>query len=101
MKKLLIVSSVVALFASSMFAADGATIYKKCIACHGAKAEKVFNNKVPALTSLDAAAIVASLQDYKAGKANKFGMGAMMKPIATPLSEDDAKAVAGYIQTLK
>ena len=74
--------------------------YKKCVACHGAKAEKVFNNKVPALTSLDAAAIEAALKGYKTG-ANKFGLGAMMKPIATPMSDEDAKAVAEYIQTLK
>ena len=44
MKKLLIVSGVAALLSTAAFAADGATIYKKCIACHGAKAEKVFNN---------------------------------------------------------
>ncbi|WP_169754124.1 c-type cytochrome [Campylobacter curvus] len=100
MKKLLIVSSVAAMLASSMFAADGATIYKKCIACHGQKAEKMFNNKVPALSSLDAATIVAALKEYKTGK-NSYGMGAMMKPIATPLSDADAQAVAEYIQTLK
>jgi len=64
MKKLLIVSSVAALLSTAAFAADGATIYKKCVACHGAKAEKVFNNKVPALTSLDAAAIEAALKGY-------------------------------------
>ena len=88
MKKLLIVSSVAALLSTAAFAADGA------------KAEKVFNNKVPALTSLDAAAIEAALKGYKTG-ANKFGLGAMMKPIATPMSDDDIKAVAEYIQTLK
>lgn len=100
MKKLLVVSGVAAMLASSMFAADGATIYKKCVACHGAKAEKVFNNKVPALTSLSKDDIVAGLKGYKTG-ANKFGMGAMMKPIATPMSDDDINAVAEYIQTLK
>ena len=62
MKKLLIVSSVAALLSTAAFAADGAAIYKKCIACHGAKAEKMFNNKVPALTSLDAAAIEEALK---------------------------------------
>ncbi|WP_149716263.1 c-type cytochrome [Campylobacter concisus] len=100
MKKLLIVSSVAALLSTAAFAADGAAIYKKCIACHGAKAEKMFNNKVPALTSLDAAAIEEALKGYKTG-ANKFGLGAMMKPIAAPMSDEDAKAVAEYIQTLK
>ena len=96
MKKLLIVSGVAALLSTAAFAADGATIYKKCIACHGAKAEKVFNNKVPALTSLDAAAIEEAIKGYKTG-ANKFGLGAMMKPIATPMSDDDIKAVVRYM----
>lgn len=100
MKKILIISSVVAAFATSVFAADGATIYKKCVACHGAKAEKSFNNKVPVLTTLSKEEIVASVKSYKEG-ANKFGMGAMMKPIANPLSDDDINAVADYIQTLK
>lgn len=100
MKKMLIISGVAAMLASSAFAAEGATIYKKCVACHGAKADKVFNNKVPALTSLSKDDIVASIKNYKTG-ANKFGMGAMMKPIATPLNDDDINAVAEYIQTLK
>ncbi|MBR8462668.1 c-type cytochrome [Campylobacter sp. faydin G-24] len=100
MKKMLIVSGVVAMLATSMFAADGATIYKKCAACHGQKAEKMFSNKVPVLTTLDTAAIIDAIKGYKTG-VNKFGMGAMMKPIATPMSDDDIKAVAEYIQTLK
>jgi len=49
---------------------------------------------------LSTAAIEAALKGYKTG-ANKFGLGAMMKPIATPMSDDDIKAVAEYIQTLK
>lgn len=100
MKKILLVSSAVAMFTTCMFAADGATVYKKCIACHGQKAEKVFNNKVPALTSLDTAALVEGIKSYKTG-ANKYGMGAMMKPIANPLKDDEIQAVAEYIQTLK
>lgn len=99
MKKLLVVSGVAAALATSMFA-DGATIYKKCVACHGPKAEKSFNNKVTVLTTLDKDALVASIKSYKEG-ANKFGMGAMMKPIAAPLSDDDINAVAEYITTLK
>ena len=49
MKKLIIVSGAAALLAGSLFAADGATLYNKCKACHGAKAEKMYLNKVPAL----------------------------------------------------
>ncbi|QCD44881.1 c-type cytochrome [Campylobacter mucosalis] len=100
MKKILVLSGVVAALATGAFAADGATIYKKCVACHGPKAEKVFNNKVPALNTLAKDDVVAAIKGYKTG-ANKYGMGAMMKPIANPLSDDDINTVADYIQTLK
>lgn len=38
MKKIFVLASV--LFATSIFAADGATLFKTCATCHGAKAEK-------------------------------------------------------------
>ncbi|CZE47127.1 c-type cytochrome [Campylobacter geochelonis] len=101
MKKLLVVSTFVALACTSVFAADGATIYKKCIACHGAKAEKVYLNKIPALNTLEAATMVEDMKKYKAGERNEFKMGAIMKGQMATLSEDDMKAVAEYIQTLK
>ncbi|AQW81165.1 periplasmic monoheme cytochrome c553 [Campylobacter pinnipediorum subsp. pinnipediorum] len=101
MKKLLIISGAIAMFATCSFAADGSTLYKKCIACHGAKAEKKFNNKVGPLNTLSKEDIVSSLKGYKDGSINKYAMGAMMKPVAKPLSDDDMNAVADYIQTLK
>lgn len=101
MKKLLLVSGVAALLASSLAAADGATLYKKCVACHGPKAEKSFLNKVPVLTTLSKEDMVASLKAYKAGTLNKFNSAAMMKPIVGPMSEADMEAVAEYITTLK
>lgn len=87
------------------FGADGAKVYKQCIACHGLKAEKVYLNKVPALNSLDSAKMVEDMKQFKAGAINGgkgyFGMGAVMKMQMSKLSEDDMKAVADYIQTLK
>ncbi|MFL1705643.1 MULTISPECIES: c-type cytochrome [unclassified Campylobacter] len=101
MKKLLIVSGAAALLASSLFAADGATLYKKCVACHGPKAEKSFLNKVPVLTTLSKEEMVEALKAYKAGTLNKFNSAAMMKPIVAPMSEADMEAVSEYITTLK
>ncbi|QKF91688.1 c-type cytochrome [Campylobacter sp. CCUG 57310] len=101
MKKLLIVSGATALLASSLFAADGATLYKKCVACHGPKAEKSFLNKVPALTTFSKEEMVEALKAYKAGTLNKFNSAAMMKPIVAPMSEADMEAVSEYITTLK
>ena len=82
MKKLLIVSGAAALLTSSLFAADGATIYKKCVACHGPKAEKSFLNKVPVLNTLSKEDMLASLKAYKAGTLNKFNSAAMMSAIS-------------------
>lgn len=91
--------------ALSAFGADGAAVYKKCIACHGVKAEKVYLNKVPALNGIDSAKMVEDMKKFKAGEVNGgkgyFGMGAVMKLQMSKLSEDDMKAVADYIKTLK
>lgn len=86
---------------SSLMAADGATIFKKCASCHGQKAEKKALGKSNVIAGLDAATIVTDLQGYKAGSLNKNGMGAVMKGQAASLSDADMKAVAEYIHGLK
>ncbi|KAB0614211.1 c-type cytochrome [Campylobacter hyointestinalis] len=104
MRKILFVSALAAL-SCSMYAADGATIFNKCKACHGAKAEKSYLNKVPVLTTVDAAERLALMKEYKAGTVEggkgKFGMGGVMKGQMAPLSEADMVAVNDYISTLK
>lgn len=105
MKKMLIISAIAALACSSVFAADGATIYKKCAVCHGQKAEKKYLNKVPVLTEVDAATRLADMKAYKDGSLNggkgKVGMGGIMKGQMAPLSDADMAAVNDYISTLK
>ena len=85
---------------TSLMAADGATIFKKCASCHGLKAEKKALGKSNVIAGLDAASIEADLKGYKAGTLNKNGMGAVMKGQAASLSDADMKAVATYIQGL-
>lgn len=106
MKKSLIVCAALAAFACSSFAADGEAVFKKCAACHGAKAEKSYLNKIPVLTTLDKDARVADMKAYKEGTVGeggkgKFGMGAVMKGQMATLSEEDMVAVSEYIETLK
>ncbi|ALV65395.1 c-type cytochrome [Campylobacter fetus] len=104
MKKILAILAI-GLGTSSVFAADGATIFNKCKACHGAKAEKSYLNKVPVLTTVDAAERLALMKEYKAGTVEggkgKFGMGGVMKGQMATLSEADMAAVNDYISTLK
>ncbi len=88
------------------FAADGAQIYKQCVACHGKNAEKVYLNKVPALSTLEPATMLEQMKGYKAGTIGEggkglFKQGAIMKMQMAKLSEEDMKAVIDYIQTLK
>lgn len=91
-----------ALFAASLsFGADGAAVYKKCIACHGAKADTSYLNKVPALKSVAAAERLELMKGYKAGTINNFNMGGVMKGQMASLSEEDMAAVNEYIETLK
>lgn len=97
MKKLLVM---VAFGATCMFAAQGAALYKPCIACHGAKGEKKALNKSQVIQGWDVEKIVASLKGYKDGS---YGgaMKGVMKGQVTKLSDDQIKALAEYIHGLK
>lgn len=98
MKKALVALLVVG--ATFSFAADGKALYAKCVACHGAKAEKpgLGKGKAPAAMTKDE--IVKDLKDYKAGTRNAYGMGALMKGNVATYSDEDIEAVAAYIKSL-
>lgn len=98
MKKIVLVLTIGAL--SALLAADGAEIYKaKCFSCHGEKAVKPALNKSQVIAGWDSAKTIASVNGYK----NDVGgaMKAVMKPIASGLSDDDIKAVADTIASFK
>ena len=86
---------------ASLMAADGAALYKKCAACHGAKGEKPALGKSGIIGGQDAATTAADLKAYKAGTLNKKGMGALMKGQVASYSDADIDAVAAHIATLK
>lgn len=100
MKKAIMASVVLG---TTLFAADGAAIYKKCVACHGPTAKTVYAGKVPALAGQDRGKLVESMKGYKAGSINAYGMGAVMKAQAGIhlKSDADIEAVASYLSTLK
>ena len=85
----------------SLMAADGAALYKKCAACHGAKGEKPALGKSVPIGGIDTATLVADMKGYKAGTVNKKGMGALMKGQVASYSDADIEAVAAYINGLK
>lgn len=99
MKKIVLCSALLACV--SAFAADGATLYKKCAVCHGAKAEKVYLNKVPALNSISSEERKQYMKEYATGTRNAYGQGAIMKLNLKGLTEADFDAIEAYIETLK
>ncbi len=82
-------------------AANGEALYKKCVSCHGAKAEKKGLGKSEIIAGWDAAKIEEALKGYKAGTRNVHTMGALMKGQVASYSDADIKAVAEYISKLK
>ncbi|ELB7667211.1 c-type cytochrome [Campylobacter upsaliensis] len=99
MKKFVAISALACL-AISAYAANGATLYKKCAVCHGPKADKVYLNKVPALKSISTAERLQYMKEYSEGKRNAYGQGAIMKINLKGLTEEDFKALEAYIETL-
>ncbi|MGP1580215.1 MAG: c-type cytochrome [Wolinella sp.] len=86
---------------ASLMAADGAALYKKCVACHGLKAEKAAMNKSEVIAGWDKARLVADLKAYKAGTLNRKGMGGLMKGQMASYSDADIEVLAEYIAGLK
>lgn len=92
---------VAALLGSSLYASNGAEIYKKCNACHGQNADAKYANKVPPLIQVSKEDRLKALEGYKAGTTNKYGMGAVMKAQVMRLNAEDIAAVNDFIESLK
>jgi cytochrome c len=82
-------------------AADGAALYQKCAACHGANGEKAALGKSEVIAGWSSAKTIDALKGYKAGTRNTKGMGALMKGQSAALSDADMKALGEYIAKLK
>ncbi|RAX58222.1 cytochrome C [Helicobacter monodelphidis] len=102
MKKAMIVGILCA--SASLMAADGATIFKKCIACHGPNADKVAPGSKGGVTinGADKALILENLKGYAAGTADNGGAKQIMynNMKMWKLTEEDMDAVADYISKL-
>jgi cytochrome c553 len=78
----------------------GKELFAKCTSCHGAKAEKKALNKSQIIAGWDAAKIEKALKGYKDGSYGGAMKGVMKGQVAA-LSDEDIKALADYIATLK
>jgi mono/diheme cytochrome c family protein len=86
------------LAATAAFGADGAAIYnRKCAGCHGANGQGKPAMKAPAIkeTKLDVSQITGHLMKGEPTSKPPHNKG------MTGLKEDEAKAIAEYVKTLK
>ena len=100
MKTSKIILGIALLGATSLFAADGAGIYKSCAGCHGANGEKAALGKSQIIKGWDTSKTVAALKGYKDGSYGGAMKGVMKGQVAR-LSDTEITAVSEYISSLK
>ena len=81
--------------------AKGKELFGKCASCHGSDGKRKALGKSAPIAGMPKDEVVKILKGYKAGTLNKYGMGALMKSQAAPLSDSDIEALAAYISSLK
>ncbi|MDE6886666.1 MAG: hypothetical protein K2P17_06485 [Helicobacteraceae bacterium] len=77
------------------------SLYKKCIACHGAKGEKTAPGSVGGVLigNLSKDSIIESLKGYRAKTLSKGGTYAVMYLQANNLSDEDIEILGEYIDS--
>ncbi|WQV61324.1 cytochrome c [Helicobacter pylori] len=96
MKKVIMALGVLA-FANVLMATDVKALVKGCAACHGVKFEKKALGKSKIVNMMSEKEIEEDLMAFKSG-ANK---NPVMTAQAKKLSDEEIKALAKYIPTLK
>jgi len=79
----------------------GKAVFTKCQSCHGADGKTKALGKSEIIGGQSAEDLVKKIQEYKAGTRNVAGMGQLMNGQVKNLSDEDIKAVAAYISSLK
>ncbi|MCO4844681.1 MAG: c-type cytochrome [Sulfurovum sp.] len=74
--------------------------YAKCKGCHGADGKTKALGKSAVIAGQDKAALITSMNEYKAGTKNVAGMGMLMKGQAASMSDADIEAVAEYLSQI-
>jgi len=79
----------------------GKQLFAKCAGCHGPDGKTKALGKSGPIAGLPAEEVEKILKEYKAGTRNVYGMGMLMKGQVASLSDEDIKALAAYISSLK
>ncbi|MBA1437742.1 MAG: c-type cytochrome [Epsilonproteobacteria bacterium] len=80
-------------------AINGAKLFSKCVACHGANAEKKALNKSHVIRGWSEEKIMTAFHGYKAGTYGSTMKGVMKAQIAN-FNEEELKALAKHISKL-
>jgi len=89
------------LMSTSFLLASGASSYTRCAECHGSVGQKRALGKSAIIQGQKASKTYEQLKMYAMGNRNKYGYGSLMKMQLISLRDNDLKAVAAYIATLK
>lgn len=78
-------------------------LYKKCIACHGEKGDKIPPGSATniVIANLDKKTLISDLKGYRAKTLSKGGTAAIMYLQANGLSDEDIETLSDYITKLK
>ena len=84
-------------------AADGKALFvdKGCIACHGEDAKTPLQEGFPKLAGQSAEYALNQLKDIKSGARTNGQTVDVMKPIVSELTDDEMKALADYLFSLR
>lgn len=101
MKQTLLIAAALAVSAPAL-ALDGAKLYQErtCWSCHGKNAKKPLMPNYPKLAGQNAAYAEQQMLDIKSGARNN-GQTAAMKGVMELVNEEEIKAIAQYLSTLK
>ncbi|RUM75182.1 MAG: hypothetical protein DSZ10_00350 [Sulfurovum sp.] len=86
---------------STVDTAKGKALFAKCAGCHGADGKTKALGKSEIIAGQPIDELEKKINEYKAGTRNVAGMGMLMKGQVASLSDEDIKALAAYIASLK
>ena len=95
-----IILGLTVLAATSLNAADGATLYKKCSGCHGANGEKKALGKSAIIKGWEIDKIIKILKGYKDGTYGGVMKGVMKGQVAN-LDDKKIEEIAKFIESKK
>ncbi len=90
------------LCSSSLFAANGASIYsQQCASCHGKDGKTSALRATGQIAGIKKPDLMAVLQKYKNGTLDKYGSGIVMTAATSKLSNAELEAASQYISELR